>query len=329
MIAHLCLRPIPGGAFYSPRRGGRRPGERLAGLGAGRRPHWPRRPGRGGPPPGGGACPPPRPPGALSHQQPANKSCAGLGPLPPKGVPGPGCRRHGEHRQHDRLPHHLGPGVGLPAPVPPGAPGGAPPQRGGGVPASSSKGRFAPGGGGRPGPLKKAPGSPGAFLLRFPFSAAASGFFKVGNQSRIIRPRMYLMVYFKPFSPFSPVQVGEWGSMDKCPSQPYLYRMAKNARGLSWLSRWTPPPPCGILVPGRRPPHGIQPTVLAGVGPTSGALGAGHRPPQGLVPPTLPGDGLPLGLRLFGKHRLHGWGGEKEKRLYLRLFQTTIPHSIL
>lgn len=97
--------------------------------------------------------------------------------------------------------------------------------------------------------------------------------------------------------------------MDKYPSQPYLYRMAKNARGLSWLSRWTPPPPCGILVPGRRPPHGIQPTVLAGVGPASGPLGAGHRPPQGLVPPPLPGDGLPLGLRLSGKHRLHGWGG--------------------
>src|SRR5699024_6833779 len=31
--------------------------------------------------------------------------------------------------------------------------------------------------------------------------------------------------------------------------------------------------------------------------------------PQGLVPPTLPGDGLPLGLRLPGKHRLHGRGG--------------------
>lgn len=29
---------------------------------------------------------------------------------------------------------------------------------------------------------------------------------------------MYLMVYFKPFSPFSPVQVGERGSMDKYPS---------------------------------------------------------------------------------------------------------------
>ena len=91
--AALCLRPIPGGAFYSPRRGGRRPGERLACLGAGRRPHWPRCPGRGGPPPGGGACPPPRPPGALPHQQPANKSCVGLGPLPLKEVLGPG-RRH-------------------------------------------------------------------------------------------------------------------------------------------------------------------------------------------------------------------------------------------
>ena len=36
--------------------------------------------------------------------------------------------------------------------------------------------------------------------------------------SKIIRSRMYLMVYFKPFSPFSPIQVGEWGSMDKYPS---------------------------------------------------------------------------------------------------------------
>ena len=47
-------------------------------------PHWPRCPGRGGPSPGGGACPPPRPPGALPHQQPANKGRAGLGPLPLK-----------------------------------------------------------------------------------------------------------------------------------------------------------------------------------------------------------------------------------------------------
>ena len=29
---------------------------------------------------------------------------------------------------------------------------------------------------------------------------------------------MYLMVYFKPFSTFSPVQVGEWSSKDKYPS---------------------------------------------------------------------------------------------------------------